>query len=76
MSKSNVSINVKATLQIAKYPDWATEEDIKNGRVQPLEIVESEDNFNVDEDKLKKQEVFENGINKHRKKFYCEIYHK
>lgn len=54
MSKSNVSINVKATLQIAKYPDWATEEDIKNGRVQPLEIVESEDNFNVDEDKLKK----------------------
>ena len=50
MSKAGIPIKVKATLKVAKYPEWATREDIEKGRVQPIEIVESEDDFHADKE--------------------------
>lgn len=53
MAKSSMPINMKAILKIEKYPEWVTEEQIKQGLVQPIEVVESEDKFEMEEEKVK-----------------------
>jgi len=43
MSSEATKLAFKAVARIAKYADGVTEEQIENGLVEPLEIVESED---------------------------------
>jgi len=50
MAKNGVPVKVKAVLKIEKYPEDATEEDIKKGLVEPTEVVISEDDFTAEEE--------------------------
>ena len=43
MPKSNAKASVKAIIKIEKYPDGVTQEQIDNGEVEPIEVIESED---------------------------------
>ena len=54
MPTSGMPVQMKAIIKIEKFPDGVTKEQIEQGLVEPLEVVESEDNFLVPEEKAQK----------------------
>ena len=54
MSKDGNQIQVKTRSVIEKYPDGTTEEDIKLGKVEPIEVVVSEDVVSMDREEARK----------------------
>ena len=58
MPQSSIPITMKAILKIEKYEDGVTQEEIEKGLVSPIEVVESEDKFEMEEDKV--NQLFDN----------------
>lgn len=52
MSNSTIPVKMKATLKIEKYPEGTTEEQIKNGDVEPEEVTISEDEFSASQEQV------------------------
>ena len=52
MPVSNMPVNMKAVIKIEKFPSGTKKEDIENGLIVPDEIIESEDNFLLPEEKV------------------------
>lgn len=50
MSKDGSKIEVKTRSVIEKYPDGTTEEDIRLGKVEPIETIVNEDVVLMDKD--------------------------
>jgi hypothetical protein len=40
-----LNFKIKATVKLEKYADGVTEEDIKNGLVKPIEVIEYEEDI-------------------------------
>jgi len=43
MNNENTGIKMKAIVKLERYEDGVSEEDIKNGLVQPIEVIEYEE---------------------------------
>lgn len=44
--ENSITLKIKTKIKLEKYPSGYTKEQIKNGEVKPIEVVEIEDGFN------------------------------
>ena len=45
MNNETTSLKMKAIVKLERYEDGVSEEDIKNGLVQPIEVIEYEEDL-------------------------------
>lgn len=45
MSNDNTILKIRAKVKVERYADDVTEEDVKNGLAQPIEIIEYEEDL-------------------------------